>query len=396
MPIGFLPEKDSFGSRFSKAFTPTLMDELEQSNQRGREERGRLAESEALAREGFQVPGEVKNPRLREALLSGQQSEKAKAGEFAADSGNFETIKDAFGEKFAKVWQASDKGARTALVQAGLDAHLRGMDIKALFGQAEEKMGDNLGPKKIKVEYPEYKLDIEGRTPKESIAFQKEIRGFNDPIYREAITKSKSLGKQEQSFKDLEKLSPKVPQGLSRFFYDKQGNIRPLAQTLKAVPKEAEEYVKIINDFTTQAKDSYGSRVTNFDLQQFMKRLPTLANSAEGRELIIERMRTQTEADKIYYDALKDVYRHYGQGKITPEDAEAIAEQISESRVEQLRERASQLDDEMDRLSGEAPKNNSQNVPEGMVLLLDPNGKPLHVPQAEVQRLISMGARLAQ
>lgn len=371
----------------------TLPDALSQLMQRHREKKGRLAESEALTRAGFNVPGEVRNPRIREALLSEQQKEKQTAGEYEADATNYETIKDAFGQKFADVWKASPTGARTELLRAGIDANLRGMDIKKIFGESSEEMAK---PKleKEKIEFPEYRLDIEGKTPKETVAYQKELRGFNDPVYREAITKAKSLGKQEQSFKDLEKLSPKIPQGFARAFYDKQGNIRPLAQVLKFVPKEAEEYVKIINDFTTQAKDSYGSRVTNFDLQQFMKRLPTLANSEEGRALIIERMKTQTQADKIYFDALKEVYRHYGQGKITPEDAESIAEQISDSRIEGIRERASQIDEEIENLTGEQPRNINQNVPKGMVILLDPNGNPLHVPQEEVERLLTLGARL--
>ncbi|MGE5706048.1 MAG: hypothetical protein ACM3XP_04945, partial [Nitrososphaerales archaeon] len=118
------------------------------------------------------------------------------------------------------------------------------------------------------------------------------------------------------------------------------------------------------------------------------------ANSEEGRALIIERMKTQTQADKIYFDALKEVYRHYGQGKITPEDAESIAEQISDSRIEGIRERASQIDEEIENLTGEQPRNINQNVPKGMVILLDPNGNPLHVPQEEVERLLTLGARL--
>ena len=373
----------------------TLPDALEQLMLRHREKKGRLAESEALTRQGFNIPGEVKNPRIREALLSGQQAEKTKASEFEADSGNYDTIKDAFGEKFADVWKASPTGARTELLRAGIDANLRGLDIKQIFGEAQAEMGSTPKAMREKIEFPEYKLNTEGRTPKETIAYQKELRGFNEPVFRESVTKKKSLEKQGQSFEDLKKLSPKIPQGFSRFFYDKGGNIRPLAQTLKLVPKEAEEYVKIINDFTTQAKDSYGSRVTNFDLQQFMKRLPTLANSEEGRELIIDRMRVQVEADKAYYDALQKVYKHYGQGKITPEDAEDLAQQISDSQIEELRNRAAEIDEEMNQLAGEGSrKNREQTPPQGTVLLLDPNGNPLHVPQEDVQRLLSLGARL--
>ena len=286
-------------------------------------------------------------PAFQDAFGKYQQKQDKK-DEFAADEQNYKTIEDAFGKKFANVWKAAPTGARTELLRSGVDANLRGYDIKRLFG---EEMPQEEKAEKPEREFPEYQLPTEGQTPKETIAFQKELRGYNDPIFKESIKSAKTAKEDLKSFKDLEKLSGKIPQGLSRFFYDKEGNIRPLAQTLKAVPPEAEEYVKIINNFTSRAKDSYGSRVTNFDLQQFMRRLPTLANSPEGRKLIIDRMRITSEADEAVNNALKDVYRHYGMGKITPEDALNIAEQIAEQRLNEVRQQAEQLDEQMNILS---------------------------------------------
>ena len=311
-----------------------------------------------------------------------QQKEES----FDASEKNYNTIKDAFGERFADVWKAAPTGARTELLKSGIDANLRGMDIRKIFGQEGLEQPDQQEQSRESNQFPEYKLDTTGRSPKENVAFQKELRGFNDPVYRESRTKKKSLDKQLKSFNDLKRLSPHIPQGFSRFFYDKEGNIRPLAQTLKAVPPEAEEYVKIINDFTTQAKDSYGSRVTNFDLQQFLRRLPTLANSEEGRDLIIDRMQIQTKADEIFEDALQKVYRHYGLGKITPEDAEEIAESIAEPQIEALRQRSEELDSEMDALS---PGKQNQD---GFVSMKDPQGRILRVPKDKVEELTRLGA----
>lgn len=347
-----------------KAGLGEATDALGQFMQRRREQKGREEESEGLEKAGFNVPSGIRDPKLKLALLEQQQKQK----EFEADSGNYDTIKDAFGEKFANVWKAAPTGGRTELLRAGIDARLRGYDIKGLFDQ----LPDEMMPKQAKivkeeVEFPDYKLNIEGMTPKESISYQKDLRSDNTPILKEANTAKKTAKKALTSYKDLAQISPKIPQGLSRFFYDKEGNIRPLAQTLKLVPPEAEKYVKIINDFTTQAKDSYGSRVTNFDLQQFMRRLPTLANSEEGRNLILERMQLTTEADLIINEALEDVYRHYGAGKITPEDALQIAEQIAEKRLRSIQERSEAIDTEMDSLSpqhGEQGQNSRTSLQE--------------------------------
>lgn len=294
----------------------------------------------------------VKNPEFQKEILKAELEKRNQQnklmGEHDADKNNYKTIKDTFGQKFADVWKASPIGARTELLRAGVDANLRGIDIKRIFGEeASEKPTEQ----KEGTEFPHYKLPTEGLTPKDIVGFQKDLRSYNDPIFREAIKAKNAAKKASESFSELQKISGNIPEGLSRFFYDKEGNIRPLAQTLKAVPPEAELYVKIINDFTTQAKDSYGARVTNFELERFLKRLPTLANSKEGRDLILKRMKLTTEADRIVNQTIQDVYRHYGAGKITPEDAQAIAEQIYEPKIEALRSQGEQVDAEMERLS---------------------------------------------
>ena len=52
-----------------------------------------------------------------------------------------------------------------------------------------------------------------------------------------------------------------------------------------------QQYIKTLNDFISQAKNFFGARVTNFDLQSFKSRLPSLLNTEEGRRAIIEQMR---------------------------------------------------------------------------------------------------------
>jgi len=361
------------------------------------EKKHRREEDEAFSRMGLDTTG-IRNPQIRQKLLEGEMKRKEKAQEYDFDEKSYETIKGAFGPKFADVWKASPTGARTALTQAAIEATKRGQNVRQMFEQMPEDatQPEERISKQAKIDtFPNYKLPTKDMTPAEVVKYKKELRGYNSPILTESIKANKVLDTQLNSVKDLEKLnqSGKLPTGLARVFIDpKSGNIRPFAQMLQLVPKEAEEYVKIINDFTTQAKDSFGARVTNFELDRFMKRLPILSNSEAGRQLILQRMRVNAEADKLYHKKLKEIYRHYGADNITPEDADALAEQLTMDESERLRDQGVQIDEEMDKISSLSNQKQQSDLPEGMILLLDPNGKPLHVPEEEVERLISLGA----
>lgn len=289
--------------------------------------------------------------------LKSAQAQKQEQQSFEADKKNYDVIKDAFGDKFADVWMASPTGARTELLKAGVDANLRGIDLKKIFGETDQTVAAENQPIVSEKEFEFPKLvPPEGLTPKEIVGYEKDLRKENAPQYQESTTKVRSLEKESDSFRILNKLneSEKLPSGLGRVFLDEGGNIRPWAQILSLVPPEAERFAKTINDFTTKAKDSYGSRVTNFDLQQFMKRLPTLMNSEEGRRQILQQMQTINELDKLYYSALQQVYRHYGLGKIPQEKAEEIASSMIFNEENDLRRKFDEIETQSADLSSKS------------------------------------------
>lgn len=377
-----VPSKDSFGKRFGNTFIPQVVGSLRQGIEDARQNREMDIEDEALRQAGYNVPKGIRNPKIREALLEQQQKSKKSSVDELANQESADAIGKAFGEEAKAIYPHLTEGGKTKLTQALIEGKMRGIDTRQLLGNFiqtnpqdiasdEEQMRPTEQPEierdrqvpreevrpKAQKEFPAYKLDTTNMLPKERVSYQKELRGYNDPILKEANTAKKAAEKGLKSYQALAKLSPKIPQGLSRFFYDAGGNIRPLAQVIQAVPPEAEEYVKVINDFTTQAKDSYGSRVTNFDLQQFMRRLPTLANSEKGRELILKRMQETSQADAIFHKTLEDVYRKYGAGNITPEDAFKIAEDVSAKRLSNLQQDTEETDAEMDAIAGNTEQN---------------------------------------
>jgi hypothetical protein len=114
---------------------------------------------------------------------------------------------------------------------------------------------------------------------------------------------------------------------------NKEGN---LALPFAASP-EAQRFVKTLNEFSANAKDTYGSRVTNFDLQQYLKRFPTLLNSEEGRRQIIEQMKIVNEINSVYYKNLQDVFSKAGGArKIDSDVAEDLAEKRSQQSISEL------------------------------------------------------------
>lgn len=284
----------------------------------------------------------IRNPDLQRRLLEGkleQQNQSAKLkGEYAADEENYSKIKNAFGEKFADIWLASPVGARTELTRAALEARARGIDLDQMLGLSKPQRRDELPQKLETSSEPEETIfnelknlvssEDEGLLPEEKIARGKERYTTGLKEYQEAGTKLRSMQRDKERIgilEDLEK-SKKLPKGLGRINVDKEGNLRlPFAGTA-----ESQRYVKTLNEFSAGAKDTFGSRVTNFDLTQYLKRYPTLLNTSEGRQQLYEQMRLVNQINSIYYKNLKKVYDEAGGvRKIDSDVAERLAEELS-------------------------------------------------------------------
>jgi hypothetical protein len=128
-----------------------------------------------------------------------------------------------------------------------------------------------------------------------------------------------------------------------------------------------------------KAKDSFGARVTNFEIDRFMQQLPSLANTEEGREIILEQMKTINEMDNLHQTSLRDVYRKYGISNIDPVQAEEIAEQLEKE----------QLGDLMERFESIVPQAPEAQENEVMMMF---QGRKVAVPQEQVQKALQSGA----
>lgn len=356
-----------FGNRLSKALSSSLGEGLGQYRQ-----------------------SHIRQDETRQKLLDESAvKEKKDAADLQMDEKNYEPIKDAFGEKFANVWRATPTGGKTELMKRAIEETLRGNDINSLFENLPDEVIPK-GPDNVKSKFPEYKLDTKGMTPAEKIGFRRELRKENADIFQKAKEKTKSTEGERNSIKLLQNIDQRgnLPADLSRFIVNPAtGEPFKLAQLTGKIHPDVQQWVKTINQFTTKAKDSYGSRVTNFDLQQFMAQLPTLLNTGEGRQRILRQMEITNDLDNLYEGTLKDIYQNYGIGNITQEDANSMAESMIADEKNKLVEEYQTLGEKG------ADSQDSQQAPQGIVILYDPSGKPLHVPQEKVEEVLRLGAK---
>lgn len=114
---------------------------------------------------------------------------------------------------------------------------------------------------------------------------------------------------------------------------------RWLSSTLKINLKDlrgadTEEYEKIVAGFMKNAKQIFGSRITNFDLEQFLKTLPTLSVSHEGKMRLIGSMKAAAKAQELEYEALRHLMRMNG-GRIPPY-AQMMVEEMLAPELDRL------------------------------------------------------------
>lgn len=117
--------------------------------------------------------------------------------------------------------------------------------------------------------------------------------------------------------------------------------VSPVATMLKYAQRltspNTEEFEKLSSSFVKQAKSIFGSRITDKDLEAFMKTIPTLAQTDKGKKAIIENMRVFNKAAQIKYKAYKEVLKE-NNNKI-PEDLEFQVEERAKPELDKISEK---------------------------------------------------------
>lgn len=143
---------------------------------------------------------------------------------------------------------------------------------------------------------------------------------------------------------------------------------------------DTEEFRKLEAEFARDVSSVFpGGKITNFELQTFMRAVPSLLNSPEGRQAVYRNRKLLNEAKRIKYDEYKRIIKENG-GKKPPNLGLLLDERTSEKMLD--------LEDRF--VSGMKNITDKYQVP---IRMLDPQGNPVDIPASEIENALNAGAR---
>ena len=98
--------------------------------------------------------------------------------------------------------------------------------------------------------------------------------------------------------------------------------------------RDTEEFEKLSADFVKNAKDYFPGRVTNTELEAFLKTIPTLSNTDNGKKSIIRNMKIMNKAANIRAKSMKDIIKE-NRGR-RPENLEILVEERSRPELDRI------------------------------------------------------------
>jgi hypothetical protein len=323
-------------------------------------------ENQYLKKLGIDLEGA--SPETRRLAIGSMLKSGGESDDFSEL--DYESVKNIAGKEFADVYKVASKGGKTALMKSWLDSKQRNIDLfnpgnkknndeVSFDGSEEEEVTPNgvefeedleeevtPAPKKTsKEKWPDFTKPEAGYTPKEWAKERSGWRKENLPFFKKNVEMIKG-GKQDRAdFKRLGHINEKMPDDASRILINpKTGELYGAAQLANYASPEVQEFAKIIARFQNRAKDAFGSRVTNFDLQSYMKQFPSLLNTQEGRRRILDLLQKNSEISEVYDKELDKIYKKYGLHNIPYEKADELVIQRQGDKINNLLKEYSEID----------------------------------------------------
>lgn len=405
--------KPSFGQRLSQGVGRGLEfgSQMVQENQLKQQQQQQNELLKNLTGMDFTGASEQMRQKALELSLSGmnaQQLESLKQqGKFSKsmqdmqfEDQGYDTMKKTFGNRFADLWKASPTGGRTKLEEMAINSTLMGEDVNALlesagipevksedFGRIPEQVKqvkDNSIPKDF--EWPNFSKRPFGYTPKTWADEKGTWRKENAPIFSENVTRLDRIDRDILTGSRINKLNEtkKLPEGIERLLINPEtGEFYGLAKIAGKEKPEVQEFRKLISQFQNRAKDAFGSRVTNFDLQSYMQQFPGLLNTYEGRKRILRMMDINWNLDKLYANSLDKIYKNYGLNGIPQEKADELSRKMISQDSQKLKEEFLTLDQENQNLSSDKGNKLSGK----MIDVRGPDGQIYEIDESEIDQL---------
>ena len=97
---------------------------------------------------------------------------------------------------------------------------------------------------------------------------------------------------------------------------------------------DSQEFEKLTADMTRNIRDSFGARITTFELEVFLKSIPTLSQTAEGKRRVIENRKILEEGKQVRSKAMTEILRE--NNGVPPLDLEEQVDERADGELDAL------------------------------------------------------------
>ena len=187
--------------------------------------------------------------------------------------------------------------------------------------------------------------------------------------YNAANTENMRLDKQEELSKSGKLSTPLMVQTL---------NSMGLPLSILGNPA-TEEYAKVEADFVRDVSQVFPGQIRNFEIVSYMKTIPSLLNSDEGKRAIIRNRRILNQGKIIEYNAYKDILKE-NKGKKPPNMDVLIEERIGPQKAALAQEFRKSMNEESDKF-------------ETKFTMVDSQGRTYQIPASKAEQATKDGLR---
>lgn len=210
--------------------------------------------------------------------------------------------------------------------------------MKAAMQQPEQQVPMTKSQLKMAQEQKklQYKANLEEK--KEAIKQQHHADKETSKFYKETLASSKSADNNDRRLNRMDTL---IKRGkLSNpawhsFLNTLEKGIFGFGINLHSLENpDSQEFNKISKEFLKDAKETFGNRLTNLDVDTFLKMVPDLSQSDEGKTRIINNMKAYNEANRIRKNTMDEIIKE-NNGK-RPLNLELLVEERAGKKLDAL------------------------------------------------------------
>jgi len=143
----------------------------------------------------------------------------------------------------------------------------------------------------------------------------------------------------------------------------------------------SELFNKLSLDLLKGLPETYGNRILKVEVENFLKTIPSLMNSASGRRMIASNMLKLGEMKEVYYNEMRNQQKQFrDQNKPLPRD-------FQQEIFDQVRPQVDRINNEFVKMA------DIKEVPNGTTPFFTPSGQIKFVPKNQIEQAVANGGR---